>query len=127
MEGATYAMRDCLEIIQGMKIPVKQIRLSGGGARSDFWRQMQADIYGKKAVTINAAEGPAFGVALLAAVGTGAYKDVVEACEATIEVVTQTAPEPSNKRTYNRLHPTYQHLYKSLRKDFCTIADQLEE
>ncbi|HSG73374.1 MAG TPA: xylulokinase, partial [Planctomycetaceae bacterium] len=88
MEGATYAMRDSLEIIKGLDIPVEEVRLSGGGARSEFWRQMQADIYGQRVVTINAEEGPAFGVALLAAAGTGAYKDVVEACTATIKVVT---------------------------------------
>lgn len=126
MEGATYAMRDCLEIIQGMKIHVEQIRLSGGGARSEFWRQMQADIYGQKVFTINAEEGPAFGVALLAAAGTGAFKDVVEACEATIQIVTKTAPNSRSKRLYNSLHSTYQQLYHSLREDYRTIADQLE-
>ena len=75
MEGATYAMRDCLEIINGMNIPVKEIRLSGGGARSAFWRQMQADIYGQQVCTINAEEGPAYGVALLAAAGTGRLQE----------------------------------------------------
>ncbi len=125
MEGATYAMRDCLEIIQGIKIPVKEIRLSGGGARSEFWRQLQADIYGQKVVTINAAEGPAYGVALLAAAGTGAYQDVVQACEATIDVVTTTAPNSTFQRLYSTLHPTYQHLYESLRQDFRSIAEQL--
>ena len=89
LEGATFAMRDCLEIIREMQIPVEQIRLSGGGGRSQFWRQLQADIYGQNVVTINAEEGPAYGVALLAAAGTGAYRDVVEACRATIRVVTQ--------------------------------------
>src|SRR4029079_10150351 len=72
IEGATYAMRDSLEIIQQMQVPVKEVRLSGGGARSRFWRQLQADVYGVKAVTTNSVEGPAYGVALLAAVGTGA-------------------------------------------------------
>ena len=79
MEGATFAMRDCLEIIDGLGIPIREIRVSGGGARSQFWRQLQADIYGRKVVTIHAEEGPAYGVALLAAAGTGAYKNIVEA------------------------------------------------
>ena len=75
-----------LEIIRGMGIPVREIRLSGGGARSRFWRQLQADIYGQDVVTINATEGPAFGVAILAMVGTGRYGTVAEACDATIRV-----------------------------------------
>ena len=125
IEGATYAMRDTLEIIKSMNIPVKEIRLSGGGARSEFWRQLQADIYGQTVVTINAEEGPAYGVALLAAAGTGAYKDVVEACNATISVVTKTNPVAAAKKTYNAAYPVYGQLYQSLKKDFADIQKLL--
>ncbi|HUG90198.1 MAG TPA: FGGY-family carbohydrate kinase, partial [Planctomycetaceae bacterium] len=122
MEGATYAMRDCLEIIDGMNIPIRETRLSGGGARSAFWRQLQADIYGRKVVTINAAEGPAYGVALLAAAGTGAYKDVVEACGATIRVTGSTSPDAKARRVYSQAYPIYGKLYRSLKDDFREIA-----
>ncbi|MFK7820435.1 MAG: xylulokinase [Planctomycetaceae bacterium] len=122
MEGATYAMKDCLEIIEGMKIPVREIRCSGGGARSEFWRQMQADIYANKVVTINAEEGPAYGVALLAAAGTGAYKNVVEACSATIRVVTTTKPNAKSKKAYAKAYPEYGRLYESLKGNFESIA-----
>jgi xylulokinase len=123
IEGATFAMRDCLEIIQGMGVPVKEIRLSGGGARGKLWRQIQADIYGQKVSVINASEGPAFGVALLAAVGAGAYKNVVEACDATIRVVESTPSDSKNRRTYDAAHPIYQRLYRSLKGDYGTIAE----
>ncbi len=122
MEGATYAMRDCLEIIKGMQIPVTDIRVSGGGAKSDFWRQLQADIYGQDVSVTNSVEGPAYGVALLAAVGTGAYKDVVEACTATISVENRTKTCPQAKATYDRAYPTYGQLYSSLKSTFPTIA-----
>ncbi len=122
MEGATYAMRDCLEIIDGLSIPIREIRVSGGGARSELWRQMQADIYGRKVCTINAAEGPAYGVALLAAAGTGAYKNVVEACTATIDVVSSTAPINKQKKKYNECYPTYRSLYQRLKPEFETIS-----
>ena len=125
MEGATYAMRDCLEIIRNMDIPVREIRLSGGGARSGFWRQMQADIYGRKVVTINAEEGPAYGVALLAAAGTGAYKNVVEACNATIEITSSTPPQAKARKLYNFCYPQYGQLYQSLKSDFTRISDAL--
>ena len=125
MEGATYAMRDCLEIIDGMKIPIREIRLSGGGAHSQFWRQMQSDIYGRKVATINAEEGPAYGVALLAAAGTGAYKNIGEACAATICTVSQTSPNAKSKRIYNTVYPMYGKLYRSLKDDFATIAKQV--
>ncbi|WP_437228202.1 xylulokinase [Planctomicrobium sp. SH661] len=122
MEGATYAMRDCLEVIREMNIPIDQIRLSGGGGRSQFWRQLQADIYGQQVVTINAEEGPAYGVALLAAAGTGAYRDVVEACHATIRVETRTEADALHKAKYEQAYPLYQQLYRSLKSDFADIG-----
>jgi xylulokinase len=62
-------------------------------------------------------------VALLAAVGTGAFRTVAEACEATIKVIDQNAPQARAKRTYDALHPVYQQLYRSLKADFGTLAE----
>ena len=123
LEGATYAMRDSLEIIRQMQVPVKEVRLSGGGARSKFWRQLQADIYGVKCVTTNSFEGPAYGVALLAAVGTGAYSSIVEACQATIKVDKTTTPNAKTKRIYDASYPLYQKLYRSLKDDFRSASE----
>jgi len=122
MEGVTYSMRDSLEIIEGLGVPVKQIRASGGGSRSPLWRQIQADVFGRKVVTINTEEGPAYGVALLAAVGAGAFKDIREACAATIKVVHQTPVNRIAKKGYDRAFPVYQQLYQSLKCDFKRIA-----
>ena len=98
MEGVTYSMRDSLAIIEGLGVPVKQIRASGGGSRSPLWRQIQADVFGRKVVTLGSEEGAAFGVALLAAVGAGAFKDIREACAATIRVVSETARRPQSRQ-----------------------------
>ncbi len=122
MEGVTYSMRDSLEIIEGLGVPVRQIRASGGGSRSPFWRQIQADVFGRKVVTINTEEGPAYGVALLAAVGAGEYKSIQEACKATIRVEKETAVDRSAKRSYDKAFPVYQQLYRSLKGDFKAIA-----
>lgn len=122
MEGATYAMRDCLEIIKGMQIPITDIRVSGGGAKSAFWRQLQANIYGQDVSVTNSVEGPAYGVALLAAVGTGAFKNVVEACNATIRTENRTSTCAQAKATYDRCYPTYGQLYSSLKSTFPTIT-----
>lgn len=125
LEGATYAMRDCLEIIRGMQIPIEEIRLSGGGAKGAFWRQLQAEIYGQQVVTINAEEGPAYGVALLAATGTGEFSSIEEACESTISVVTRTDPDASHVARYNRCYPMYGKLYQSLASNFREIAETI--
>ncbi len=92
LEGVCYSQRDCLEIIRGLGAPVTNVRLSGGGARSPFWHQMFADIFGCRVVTLATQEGSAFGAALLAQVGTGEYKSVREACSAVIKEVETKNP-----------------------------------
>ncbi|MFN0051928.1 MAG: xylulokinase [Planctomycetales bacterium] len=123
MEGATYALRDSLEIVREMGVPIKEVRLSGGGARSPFWRQMQADVFGVRGVTTNSQEGPAYGAALLAAVGTGAFHSVVEACRATIAIEQSVSPDAKARRTYALAYPEFQSLYRSLRGNFQTISE----
>jgi xylulokinase len=122
IEGVTYSMRDSLEIIEGLGVPVRQIRASGGGSRSPFWRQIQADVFGRKVVTINTEEGAAYGVALLGAVGAGEFKNIQEACKATISVEKETAVNRSAKRSHDKAFPIYQQLYRSLKDDFKAIA-----
>jgi len=122
MEGVTYALRDSLQIIRKLGVPVEQIRASGGGSRSPLWRQMQADILGQKVVTINAEEGPAFGVALLAAVGCGAFKNVEEACHATIRVVKETAVNRERAACYDKAFAIYDNLYPALKESFKGIG-----
>ena len=125
MEGITYAMKDSLEIIRSMGIAVDEVRLSGGGARSEFWRQMQADVYENAVCTINADEGPAYGVALLAGVGTGVWSSVEEACEQSISVVRRHEVQPENVRVYREYYPVFQSLYRSLKGDFATITGKV--
>jgi xylulokinase len=122
VEGITFAMRDCLTVMRQMGVSPTQIRLSGGGARSAFWRQLQADVYGQRVATINASEGPAYGVALLAMVGTGAYASVSEACAATIREVESREPDDAARREYDRIYPHYQRLYGVLKDTFRELA-----
>ena len=123
MEGATYAMRDCMEITRELNIPISEVRVSGGGAKSAFWRRMQASMYGTPATRINASEGPAYGVALLAMVGTNAYGSVDQACRATIRTIDQTAPDEADAAVYAEGHTIYRSLYASLKDDYARIAD----
>ncbi len=123
MEGVTYALRDSLAIIEQLGVPVKQIRQVVVGQRAPLWRQIQADMFGQKVATLNAEEGPAYGVALLAAVGDGAYKNIEEACDATIKVVKETPNNKAATKFYDRGFPIYQQLYRSLKTDFQAIQD----
>ncbi|MCK4376161.1 MAG: xylulokinase, partial [Candidatus Brocadiae bacterium] len=125
MEGITYAMKDSLEIIHSMGIEVGQIRLSGGGAKSGFWRQMQADVYEHPVCTIKTEEGPAYGVALLAGVGTGVWNSVEEACEQAISVTSRCEVNRERARIYGEFYPIFQGLYRSLKHDFDVITEKV--
>lgn len=122
LEGVTFGMRDALEIMRQMNVAVSQVRASGGGARSDFWRQLQADIYGSPIVITNAAEGPAYGVALLAGVGTGAFATVDEACGSAIKATKKVAPNKKAVAKYDGYFRTYDKLYGDLKERFGEMA-----
>jgi xylulokinase len=115
-------MADALEIMDGMGVGIDTVRLSGGGARSAFWRQLQADIYHKPVAVINAQEGPAYGVAILAGVGTGVWKSVPEACGAVIRETERFKPEGPRAKLYAAAHKQYQRLYAALEDEFDRIA-----
>jgi xylulokinase len=123
LEGVAYGLRDSFELIAGMGATISQIRASGGGARSAVWVQIQADVTGRAHSYINVDEGPAFGVALLAGVGTGVWSSVPEACHAAIRVVKTLEPDPARAAVYNRGYPIYRSLYAKLDDTFDELAE----
>jgi xylulokinase len=123
LEGVTFGMADGLRIIQGMGIEPATVRLSGGGARSAFWRQMQTDIYNVPTAVINSEEGPAYGVAILAGVGTGAWNSVPEACGAIIEEIEHRQPDRDAAAFYAKAHQRYARLYPTLKNLFPAIGE----
>ncbi len=122
LEGATFGMNDAVQLLKKRGLNIRQIRLSGGGARSKFWRQLQADIYGTTCLTINAEEGPAYGGALLAATGCGEFASIKEACKSAIKITRTIKPVPASKRQYAKLYAEYVRLYPALADEFQMIA-----
>ena len=122
MEGITFGMRDALEIMREMGVGVTEVRASGGGARSEFWRQLQADVYNAPIVLTNASEGPAYGVAILAGVGTGVWGSVEEACKSAIRQTKKVTPNKKRAGQYERFYRTYDKLYGDLKDRFAETA-----
>jgi xylulokinase len=112
LEGVCYSQRDSLAIIEGLGVSIESIRLSGGGARSPFWRQLMADVLGKRMVTLRVSEGSAYGAALLAMAGSeGARVDAV--CSALIREADSVSPREAE--VYARGYEVYRSLYPALR------------
>jgi len=126
MEGVSYSQADCLKLLEGLGIPVAEVRASGGGAKSRLWRQILADVFNRPIVTIQANEGPAFGAALLAGAGIGVYGSVEEACRATIRTAGMQQPLPGNVRSYARSYDLYRKLYPSLKENFRDLQKLIE-
>jgi len=118
LEGVTYGMRDQVEIMRSRGVKVTEVRAGGGGAASAWWRQLQADMYTAKVVTINTQEGAAYGVALLAGAGTGEFKSVEEACKAAIKITDTRKPNRKTAKQYDRGYKVYTSLYRDLKKRF---------
>jgi xylulokinase len=119
LEGVAFSLRDTFTIFEEMGVPVESIRLGGGGARSRVWRQIQADVYGREVELVEADEGAAYGAALLAGVGGGAWGSVDEACAASVRVRERTAPNAEGKRVLDERYKIFQAIYPALRR----IAD----
>ena len=122
MEGVSYSLTDCLEVLREMKVTVREMMACGGGGKSKVWRQMLADMYGCEVKTIQAEEGPALGVAILAGVGAGMFADVPTACSEFIRQDTQCQPEPAAQAYYEKGHELYQKLYRQLEGCYRELA-----
>ncbi len=118
IEGVSFSQKDCLDIIEELGVPVSSVRASGGGARSPFWRQILADVFGKRVASLETQEGSAYGAALLAMVGTGEYANVPEVCRAVIRERESLTPRPHEAELYSEAHQTYRALYPALRGVF---------
>lgn len=122
VEGVSFGLRDSVEIMRELKIPMNEIRITGGGAKSPFWCQMLADIFGQEVVTIAPQEGPAFGAALIAGVGSGVYKSFEDCTKKIIKIERNYKPDMANKDIYKHSYKIFTELYPKLKKSFREAA-----
>ncbi|PJF47519.1 MAG: xylulokinase [Chloroflexi bacterium] len=123
VEGISFGLRDSIELMRELGLHVNEVRAAGGGARSAIWRQMLADIFQADITLVNSTEGGAFGVALLAGVGIGLWRDTREACDAVIRVTSRTSPsdDPAVLRRYDEAYAHFRELYPALKPIFAQL------
>src|SRR5271156_1778926 len=115
LEGVAYSLKDTFTLFAELGIPVKGVRLGGGGARGPLWREIQAAVYGYTADVLVAEEGGAFGAALLAGVGAGGWPDLEAGCAEAIEVAQQIEPDASAMERYSVGYQAYRKVYPALK------------
>jgi xylulokinase len=115
LEGVAYSLKDTFMLFAELGIPVKGVRLGGGGARGSLWRMIQANIYGYPCERLTAEEGGAFGAALLAGVGVGGWPDLEAACAAAITVAETIEPDQEHVERYAEGYAGYRRVYPALK------------
>lgn len=122
LEGITFGLRDSLELMKESSVEISELRVNGGGARSPFWRQMIADIFGYPVVTVNSTDGPAYGAAVMAASGV-LNRDISGLCEEWIQVTERSEPNPENQAKYEEYYRIYRSLYPTLKETLHKLSD----
>jgi xylulokinase len=115
LEGVAFSLRDTFTIFKEIEVPVETVRLGGGGARSELWRQIQADIYGQRVEIVEADEGAAYGAAILAGVGVKAWPSVDAACDAVVRVAGSVSPNSEDSRVMEKAYASYRRLYPAMK------------
>ncbi len=113
MEGVVFDLKDMLVAMEKANIPkFKEVRITGGIARSELWNQIQADIYNKEVVATEYEEATVLGCAIIAAVGVGLYKDINEATKNMVHIKKRYIPNQRNVECYGRLYEIWQEAFK---------------
>jgi len=123
LEGVAFSLRDSLSVFHEIQVPVKTVRLGGGGSRSELWRQIQADVYGQTVEQVATEEDAAYGATILAGVGAGVWKSVDEACDEVVKAVRRIEPDARNTVLMEQNYQTYRRIYPALRQIFHTASD----
>lgn len=115
LEGVAFSLRDSFEIMKDMEINIDEITINGGGARNEFWCQIIADVLDVKINKVNSNDGPAYGAAILAAVGDGIFDTVDEACRSFIKTTKTIYPNKDNIEKYNKKYEIYRSIYPKIK------------
>ncbi|MEP6618404.1 MAG: xylulokinase [bacterium] len=122
LEGVAFALRDSLTILQDLGLSPSHLLLTGGGAKSPFLRKLQAEVFGLPVTTVNREEGPAYGAALLAAVGVQAFPDVATAASSTLTRAALNYPEPGAHLAYSDPYERFRASYRAARPDLLSVT-----
>ena len=120
MEAVAFSVRRNVETVERMGMPVNEIRVLGGGSRSDIWNQIKADVTGKTYCTTENSEAACLGCAVVAGASCGLFPDVKGAVTNMVQIKKRFEPNMANHEIYNKLFEEYKQLYN----DLCPLFDK---
>ena len=122
MEGVSYSLNSCIEVLRSMGVATSDMAVCGGGAKSALWKGMLADVFGISVKTMASDEGPALGAAILGGCAAGVYASVKEGCDRTVRTGETIAHDARRHAAYMKWYAVYESLYPSLKDAFHALA-----
>ncbi|MFW9952325.1 MAG: FGGY-family carbohydrate kinase, partial [Candidatus Thorarchaeota archaeon] len=111
LEGVAFEVKKNVEVFRELGIVPKELRLTGGGSRSDFWNQIYADVLGITCVRNVIEEATSLGAAILAAAGAGLFSDISKSTESICKVDKKWNPDNIAFELYEKLSIYSKELY----------------
>ena len=117
-EGVAFAIRDSFEVAKSLGIDIARSNICGGGAKSELWKKITANVLGIPLDTVKTEQGPGYGGAILAMVGCGEFESVAAACESLVEISDTVYPDQTLSALYDEKYKTFKEIYPSLKAIF---------
>ena len=111
LEGVTYSINESIEIMKNQDVDIKEIVSIGGGAKNEEWLQIQADIFNAPIMTRTEEQGPAYGAAMLAAMGENWFDTFQDISQSWINYHEKVTPDSKNNESYQKLFNIYKQIY----------------
>ncbi len=118
LEGVAFGFRDMVESARALGITVDSCTLCGGGARSDIWKMILANVVQVRLDILGQEQGPGMGGAVLSAYGRGAYGSLQEAAAQAVHITGSVEPDPAQMERYEEKYQAFRKLYPALRGIF---------
>ncbi len=121
LEGVAFAIRDSFEVAKSLGINIERSNICGGGAKSSLWKKIMANVLGIPLDTVKTEQGPGYGGAILAMVGSGVYASVNEACEKLVDIAETVYPDDALTAKYEKKYLNFKKIYPSLKAVFADL------
>lgn len=121
LEGVAFGLRDSFEVAKALGIEIERTKICGGGAKSSLWKKIMANVLNIKVDSIESEEGPAYGAAILAAVGCGEYSSVEEAAEKFVCITETVEPDEELVKAYDQRYKAFTAIYPAVKNIFPTL------
>jgi len=117
-EGISFSLFECFEVMKSNGLLAERLIVAGGGARSDFWMQILADVFTIPMARTDVSDAGTLGCAILAGLGIGVFSSPLEAIKQRIKITSVIYPLDNLKRPYDFVYRKFCKIYKQMKPLF---------